>query len=85
MPLFWLLHPRIICRKNFLNLFILNKILRTINTIMKNANIMSGVVTIGDIDIQEISISDLYKHVLYIPQDTFLFDGTVFDNISSYF
>lgn len=59
--------------------------MRTKNTIMKNANIMSGVVTIGDIDIQEISISDLYKHVLYIPQDTFLFDGTVFDNISSYF
>lgn len=41
-----------------------------------------GRITIGGVDIQEVSLPELYRNVLYVPQSTFLFEGTVLENIS---
>ncbi len=39
-------------------------------------------VFIDDVDIRAIRLSDLRRHVGMVPQDAFLFDGTIFDNIA---
>lgn len=41
----------------------------------------SGRVKIGDIDIRNFSLSDLREQVGYVPQDTVLFSGTLFENL----
>lgn len=49
---------------------------------MGTARVTSGSITIGGVDVGKMPLDELYRHVLYIPQDTFLFEGTVRDNIS---
>lgn len=41
----------------------------------------SGTITIGDIDIVNISKSELYQHVFYVPQKPKLLNRTVYENI----
>lgn len=50
--------------------------------LMGASQIRNGKIYIGGVDVQEIPALELYKNVLYIPQDTFLFEGTVLENIS---
>ncbi len=40
-----------------------------------------GSVTVGGIDVREFTLDDLRAHIGYVPQDPFLFDGTVEDNL----
>ena len=42
----------------------------------------SGVIKINDIDIKKLSFFDLRKNFSYIAQDSFIFSGTIFDNIA---
>lgn len=49
--------------------------------LMRGANIKKGNIVIGGVDIQELSMDELYCNVLYVPQSTYLFEGTVLDNI----
>jgi ATP-binding cassette subfamily B protein len=45
-------------------------------------DVSKGTVFIDGMDIRTIKIADLRRHFGLIPQDTFLFDGTIFDNIT---
>lgn len=49
--------------------------------LMGVADIHSGNITLGGVDVQKLSREDLYRNVLYVPQHTFLFEGTVLENI----
>ena len=40
-----------------------------------------GNLTYGNIDIKRFSLHDWRKHIAFVSQDTFLFDGTIFENI----
>ncbi|KAA1399705.1 ABC transporter ATP-binding protein [Aeromicrobium ginsengisoli] len=40
-----------------------------------------GVVRLGDTDISQVSFDDLRRHVLMVPQEGFLFDATLRDNL----
>ncbi len=44
-------------------------------------DIENGKILIDDINIKDISLEDLRKHVGVVQQDVFLFSGTIFDNI----
>lgn len=46
------------------------------------APLRGGRITIGGVDIRELSLPELYRNVLYVPQSTALFEGTVLENIS---
>ena len=46
------------------------------------SKVCDGNISIGGTDVREIPLTELYKNVLYIPQNTFLFEGTVLENIS---
>lgn len=50
--------------------------------LMGIADMRSGSITIGGVDIRDMSWETLYRNVLYVPQNTFLFEGTVLENIS---
>ncbi|KRC63477.1 multidrug ABC transporter ATP-binding protein [Aeromicrobium sp. Root236] len=41
----------------------------------------AGVVRLGDTDISQVSFDDLRRHVLMVPQEGFLFDATLRDNL----
>ncbi len=41
----------------------------------------SGSVSIGGVDIRELSAQQYYKHIAYVSQDNFLFDDTIRENI----
>ena len=43
-----------------------------------------GKVKINNINIKDIAIKELRKHIGFVSQDTFLFDGTIKDNIAYY-
>ena len=40
-----------------------------------------GTVTVGGTDVRDFTLNDLRAHIGYVPQDPFLFDGTVEDNL----
>lgn len=40
-----------------------------------------GAVTVGGHDVRDFTLNDLRAHIGYVPQDPFLFDGTVEDNL----
>lgn len=42
----------------------------------------SGLVTLNDFDIKTLSFADLRKNFSYISQDSFIFSGTIFENIA---
>ena len=41
----------------------------------------SGKITVGNVDIKDLSLDEYYKKVAYVSQDNFLFDDTVMENI----
>jgi ATP-binding cassette, subfamily B, bacterial len=41
----------------------------------------AGRVTVGGVDVRELAANDLYGHIAVVSQDTFLFHGTVADNL----
>jgi len=43
---------------------------------------INGTLKINNIDIKQLSIQKLRKHIGFVSQDTFLFDGTIKDNIA---
>ncbi len=49
--------------------------------ILGNVQVRKGAITIGDVDVRTVAPSELYRNVLYVPQSTFLFEGTVLENI----
>jgi ATP-binding cassette subfamily B protein len=42
----------------------------------------AGAIMIDGVNIKNIRIADLHKHIGVVPQETFLFNGTIFDNIA---
>jgi ATP-binding cassette subfamily B protein len=53
-----------------------------IHLIPRFYNVTSGKVTIDGYDVRDISFRSLRKQVAYVPQDTFLFSGTILRNIT---
>lgn len=52
-----------------------------INLILRFYDPGQGCVTLDDIDIRDVSLADLRRHIAVVPQDTFLFSTTVMENI----
>lgn len=52
-----------------------------LNLLQRFYTVDSGRIFIDDIPIDEISLKSLRRNIALVPQDTFLFDGTVMDNI----
>lgn len=52
-----------------------------INLISRFYNLNSGMITIDDIDINQVTISSLRKQMGVMLQDSFIFSGTIMDNI----
>lgn len=52
-----------------------------VRALMGTARVSAGRITLGGVDVGRIPLSELYRHVLYVPQTTFVFEGTVRDNI----
>ncbi len=52
------------------------------NLVCRLFDAAEGTVFIDDTDIRRISIPDLRRRIGLVPQETFLFDGTIFDNIA---
>ena len=44
----------------------------------------SGIIKINNIDIKDMQLQELRKHIGFVSQDTFLFDGTIKENIAYY-
>lgn len=55
-----------------------------IKTLLQYYNDYSGEIKIGGIDIRSIKRDSLYSNIIYIPQNPFMFMGTVEENISLY-
>jgi ATP-binding cassette, subfamily B, multidrug efflux pump len=55
-----------------------SSIIQLINRFYDN---QKGIITIDDIDIKDVHLDDLRKHIGIIQQDPFVFSGTVLDNI----
>ncbi len=53
-----------------------------VNLIPRFYEINKGKILIDNIDIKKISLASLRKHIGMVPQDTFLFSGTIKDNIA---
>ena len=53
-----------------------------INLITRLYDVDSGVIYIDDVPVKEIAFDDLHKHIAMVLQDTYLFMGTVADNIA---
>lgn len=52
-----------------------------LNLLQRFYTVDSGRILIDDIPIDEVTLNSLRKNIALVPQDTFLFDGTVLDNI----
>lgn len=50
--------------------------------LMGSAQVQSGSISIGGTDVRAMSYEEIYRNVLYVPQNTYLFEGTVLENIS---
>ncbi|MCR5374477.1 MAG: ABC transporter ATP-binding protein/permease [Lachnospiraceae bacterium] len=55
-----------------------------VKALMRTARVNKGSITIGNTNIKDIALSELYKNILYVPQKPYLFEGTVLENISFY-
>jgi len=52
-----------------------------VNLIPRFYDIQSGSIKLGETDIKDITFKSLRKHIGIVPQETFLFKGTILDNI----
>lgn len=52
-----------------------------LNLLQRFYTVDSGRILIDDMPINEVSLKSLRRNIALVPQDTFLFDGTVLDNI----
>lgn len=53
-----------------------------LNLLLRFYEVSSGMILIDDIPIPKINLESLRKNIALVPQDTFLFDGTILENIS---
>jgi ATP-binding cassette subfamily B protein len=54
----------------------------TVNLLCRFYEADSGSLKIDGVDIKELSLQDLRRHIGIVPQDPFLFDGTIAENIA---
>ncbi len=52
-----------------------------LNLLTRRYDITSGEITIDGTDIKNIKIADLHRHISLVPQEPYLFSGTIRDNI----
>lgn len=53
-----------------------------LNLLLRFYEVNSGKILIDDVPISEVNLESLRQNIALVPQDTFLFDGTVLENIS---
>ena len=53
-----------------------------LNLLLRFYEVSSGKILIDDVPISEVNLESLRQNIALVPQDTFLFDGTVLENIS---
>nr|WP_272213780.1 ABC transporter ATP-binding protein [Marinicella sp. W31]MDC2879731.1 ABC transporter ATP-binding protein [Marinicella sp. W31] len=53
-----------------------------INLVMRMFDPDEGVITVNGLDLREVSFESLRRHMSYVGQDTFLFNGTVRENLA---
>jgi ATP-binding cassette subfamily B protein len=53
-----------------------------VNLIPRFYDVTAGSITIDNIDIKDVTLASLRRHVGIVQQDAFLFTGTIRDNIS---
>ena len=53
-----------------------------LNLLLRFYEVGSGEILIDDVPISEVNLESLRQNIALVPQDTFLFDGTVMENIS---
>ena len=53
-----------------------------VNLIPRFYDVTSGSITIDDIDIRDVTLASLRRHIGIVQQDAFMFTGTIRDNIS---
>ena len=49
--------------------------------LLRYYDVSGGAVTVGGADVRDFALDDLRGHIGYVPQEPFLFDGTVEDNL----
>lgn len=49
--------------------------------LLRYYDVSAGSVTVGGVDVRDFALDDLRGHIGYVPQEPFLFDGTVEDNL----
>ncbi len=52
-----------------------------LNLLLRFYEVRSGRILIDDIPISEVNLASLRENIAFVPQDTFLFDGTILENI----
>ena len=52
-----------------------------LNLLQRFYSLDTGRILIDDVSIDEVTLNSLRKNIALVPQDTFLFDGTVLENI----
>lgn len=52
-----------------------------LNLLLRFYEVDSGAILIDDVPISEVTLASLRQNIALVPQDTFLFDGTVLENI----
>ena len=53
-----------------------------VDLIMRNYNVPDGCLFVDDMDVNDVTIHSLRKHIGYVPQDNFLFSVTIAENIA---
>jgi ATP-binding cassette subfamily B protein len=51
------------------------------NLLLRFYDVTSGAIRVSGIDVRNLDPTDLRRHIAVVPQDTFVFSGTVLDNI----
>ena len=53
-----------------------------VNLIPRLYDVTEGSVSIDNVDVRNMSLDELHRHVAYVPQQSYLFSGTIRDNIT---
>lgn len=53
-----------------------------VDLIARTYNVPNGVLFVDDMDVNDIAIKELRRHIAYVPQDNFLFGDTIANNIA---